>query len=120
MSKFVEYLEEQDLYEFANLDDMDTGIKNIILHAYSQGDGKKLPHGARIKVSNIRGKYSNSDNFVLDIKTGTIVEGQCKLSNKELQQIRNWISLNREELISYWDSEGSMVTRAFLNSIKKV
>lgn len=120
MNKFGKYLKEETLLEFANLDYRDTGIENIILHAYSQGDGKRLSHGPRIKVSNIYGKFAISDNFVLELKTGKIVEGVCKLSKKEFDTIRLWIALNKDEIKAYWDSEGEMVTREFYNSLKKV
>lgn len=107
------------LYEFANLDYRRTGIEDIVIHCYSQGN-TKIQHGARVKVSNVYGKFSNSDNFVIEVKTGSIVEGECKLSQKELKIIKLWISLNRQQLIEYWNSQGQMTTDDFLDSIKKV
>lgn len=121
-SKFESYLSEQteELYEFANLDDENTGIKNVVIHVYSQGDSKKVQHGPRIKVSNVYGKFSKNDYFVIDIKSNVIVEGICKLSSKELTAIKSWITLNKEELIKYWNSEGEMLTRIFLGNLRKI
>lgn len=120
--KFIDMMfpKEDILYEFANLSSRQTGIENVVIHAYSQGDGKKVKHGPRIKVSNVYGKYSKSDMFVLEVKTGDIVEGTCKLSSKELKTIQRWIKLNKEELIEYWNSEGEMLTDDFFDSLKKV
>ena len=118
--KFRQFIEQDILYEFANLDSRRTGIENIVIHCYSQGDGKKLQHGPRIKVSNIYGKFSKTDNFVIEIKTGKVVEGEVKIKNKELQILRLWITMNKKELISYWEAEGEMTTDDFLDSIKKV
>ena len=121
MSKFQKYIETQNtqlLYEFANLSPKQTGLDNIVIHAYSQGDGKKVPHGPRIKVSNVYSKFSNSDNFVIEIKTGEVVEGICRLTSKELKTVRLWIALNKQALVDYWDSEGEMITLDFFNSIK--
>jgi hypothetical protein len=119
-SKFIKIIEEMDLYEFANIDNFETGIPNIVLHAYSQGDDKKVQHGARIKVSNVYGKFAKSYCFVIDIKTLSIVEGKCTLSTKEVNSIVEWIALNKKELTSYWNSKGEIITRVFLNSLKKV
>lgn len=120
IEKVLNILNDDVLYEFANLDDRHTGIKNIVIHVYSQGDGKKVQHGPRIKISNVYGKFVKNDTFVLDVKNGNIVEGKSKLTKKEVDTIRLWIAINKKAIIDYWNSEGEMITFDFYNSIKRI
>jgi hypothetical protein len=117
-AKFIQYLQEP-LYEYANLDFVDTGLKDIVIHVYSQGD-TKVQHGPRIKVSNVYGKFSREDNFVIDITNKNVVEGKCKLSTKEYNKILEWIDLNRIVILKYWNSHGEMLTRELYSNVRKL
>lgn len=116
----LKILSEDILYEYANLDYRHTGLSNIVVHVYSQDDSKKLQHGPRVKVSNVYGKYSVSDNFVIDVKNKTIVEGQCKLTRKELANIIEWIQLNHDTILEYWNSEGEMITIDLYDKLERI
>jgi hypothetical protein len=119
-SKFESYLTEaEDLFEFSNIYDRRTGLTNIVVHVYSQGE-VKIPHGARVKVSNVYNKFRMDDCFVVDIKTRSVIEGEVKISSKELKQVKNWIDKNKKILIEYWNSGAEMDTDSFLDSIIKV
>lgn len=107
------------LYEFANIDQTDTGIRRLIIHVYSQGD-KELSHAPRIKVSNVYGKFRESDSFVINVLTLEVMEGEVKISKKEMKDLLKWITLNRQALIQYWKSGTEMSTREFLDGLKKV
>ena len=77
-----------------------TGLGNILVWI-----SKRYPqHSARVKVSNIRDTYSPDDNFTLDLD-GAHREGDIKVSPAELERIRNWIVLNRETIIKFWDDD---------------
>lgn len=82
---------------------IETGIGNNIFVKIEPVGGR---HGPRIKVSNIRGKFSRSDYFVVTIaKYNPSVEGsgpqvinprkyKVDVTNKELIRIKYWISSN--------------------------
>lgn len=106
------------LYEFANLTQRDTGIQNIVIHCYSQGD-VELNHSPRIKVSNVYGKYSQTDNFSLDFQ-GNVKEGEVKIKPKELKLVKLWKALNKDILLEYWKTGVEMATSDFIDSIQKI
>ena len=110
--------EPEILYEFANLTQRTTGIANIVIHCYSQCD-TEVRHSPRIKVSNIYGKYSKQDNFSIDF-SGTVREGEVKITSKELQILKLWITLNKDNLLEYWKSGTEMGTSDFIDTIKKI
>jgi len=105
--------------EFANISDKTSGIKRIILHAFSQGD-KELNHSPRIKVSNIYGKYRSEDCFVIGVLDLEIKKGTPKITSKELEQVKEWIVVNRKQLIKYWKVGVEMPTDTFLASLKSI
>lgn len=64
----------------------------------------KLPHWARIKVSNVRGKFREGDSFTVSItedpkvKSGT----PANFDAKELQAVFDWVHVNRKVLLEFW------------------
>ena len=87
-------LSEDDLmFEMANLLPCRTGLKYQVWYsAHSHG------HNPRIKVDMPDGKsvYIQIENHE--------VEGDIdKIASKELQRIFDWIDLNKDALLKYWD-----------------
>src|SRR5436309_627812 len=76
-----------------------TGLPEGIFVWVSPGEG--LQHGPRMKISNIRGRFSNTDNFSMSISNHpTVVEGKPKkFSSDELHAIRALILLNKDLLL---------------------
>jgi len=109
----------ESIYEFANLRSNRTGIKKLMIHVYSQAD-KELPHGPRIKVSNVYEKFRKDDCFVINILTLEIEEGNVKITSKELSDLLKWIKLNRKALLKFWKSGEELAIDDFLDSLKKI
>jgi len=104
MEKKIELKAAQRLQQFigamANLNPKHTGIPNVVIWI-----SKKEPtHACRVKVSNIKGKYSPTDNFSIRLHDGSI-EGDAKVSQKDLSNVREWIELNRETILRFWDDD---------------
>ena len=111
--------EEQDdvLHEMANLSQDDHGINNVVIWV---GKANKQ-HGLRIKVSNLKNRWSNDDNFViqlpsLDYDTQKVARW---ITKDIMEKIMNWIKLNQQVLYDF-ETDKIMYTREFLNKISKV
>jgi hypothetical protein len=62
-------------------------------------------HGPRIKVSNIPGKFSPIDNFLVTISTEPQVIGKPKFNESTVNDICDWVLLNKEPLLKFWNDE---------------
>ena len=94
-----------DLYEMANLDGRDTGLKYSVF--VSPRGGAK--HECRVKVSNIRGKNANQDCFVISLKDLEVCEGICKLNSDDLEAVKWWIHLNRFPILDLWKGKIGLI-----------
>ena len=94
------------LLEMANLQPRETGLASII-HVCSKGGAK---HGPRVKVSNIAGTYHHSDNFSITLENEPRIIGKCKLKSEHLDNITDWVKLNREHLNKIWNSGDTMTS----------
>jgi hypothetical protein len=121
LRKYIEMVlkEEQDdvLHEMANLSQDDHGINNVVIWV---GKANKQ-HGLRIKVSNLKNRWSNDDNFViqlpsLDYDTQKVARW---ITKDIMEKIMNWIKLNQQVLYDF-ETDKIMYTREFLNKISKV
>lgn len=99
--KIEELLEKEDvmLFEMANLPIKRTGLSTIIYFGEVGGQ-----HGPRIKASNVKGKFAKFDNFTITVdKEPRLVHPEkAKLSNDEIEDIKDWIKLNYEKLMWLW------------------
>lgn len=95
---------EECLYEMARIQKKDSGLpQQIFVSTKDYGSGN---HWARIKVSNIPGTFSKTDNFVVTIsKTPQVVSGIPKYKESHVQDIFDWILLNYEPLLKYWNKK---------------
>ena len=111
--------EEQDdvLHEMANLGKDDHGINNVVIWV---GKSNKQ-HGVRVKVSNLKNRWSNDDNFVIQLPTLDYDPSKvAKWINKDVMlKILSWIKLNQQVLYDF-ENDKIMYTRDFLNQISKV
>lgn len=112
------FLTEDILWEMANLQRGDTGIKFNIYVSTKSVVGER--HGPRIKVSNIANTFSKEDNFVVSIsKKPVILAGNPKLSSSSLDDVKDWVILNYEILIAYWNEQYDSLG-AFLSDLHKI
>jgi len=108
MIKFKDWfilLENRLVMEMANLQTIETGLVSIVFVS-TRGKAK---HGPRIKVSNIAGRMHPDDNFTVTVDPNPRVIGKCKLKNSQLDDIIDWVILNRTHLEKIW-REGDTMT----------
>lgn len=111
--------EEQDdvLHEMANLGSHNHGIQDVVIWV---GKANKQ-HGLRIKVSNLKNRWSNDDNFVIQLPSLDYDPSQVArwISTDTMEQIMNWIRLNQQVLYDF-ETDKIMYTDQFINQISKV
>ena len=111
--------EEQDdvLHEMANLGSHNHGIADIVIWV-----GKaNTQHGLRIKVSNLKNRWSNDDNFVIQFPNLDYDPSQVArwITSDIMKQIMTWIRLNQQVLYDF-ETDKIMYTDQFINKISKV
>lgn len=111
--------EEQDdvLHEMANLGSHNHGISDIVIWV---GKANKQ-HGLRIKVSNLKNRWSNDDNFVIQLPSLDYDPSQVArwITTDIMNQIMSWIRLNQQVLYDF-ETDKIMYTDQFINQISKV
>jgi hypothetical protein len=114
----VKDLFEEELYEMANLDVLDHGIKDVIIWI-GMIDGQ---HGPRVKISNIKNKFipNKEYSFVLTIpELKRIGVDPAPWIVPYLSDIEDWIRLNMDVICDYENGK-IQSTRDFLNRIKSL
>lgn len=93
--------ESQDLYEMANLYPESTGLP-MTVRVSPRGNAR---HDVRIKVNMTHGdRMDIANTAVVAVRpTPRILAGQ--LSPADAQAVFQWISLNAEALLAYWDGQ---------------
>lgn len=93
------YIQDPPLVEMANLFKKDTGLDYPIWIGTVGGQ-----HRPRVKVSNIKGKWSENSNFVISVsRTPEILTPEsCKIDNKEVNKVLIWIITNFDDLMTLW------------------
>ena len=119
------FLSEEDLIlsspmnEMANLFPDETGLQRIIWFGEVGGQ-----HGPRIKVSNIKGKFSQSDNFVISVDKNpkVLTPKSMKIKTNELEDLFDWVKLNYDDLMKMWKmyETGTGSPNQILMSLKKI
>ena len=111
--------EEQDdvLHEMANLGSHNHGISDIVIWV---GKANKQ-NGLRIKVSNLKNRWSNDDNFVIQLPSLDYDPSQVArwITTDIMNQIMSWIRLNQQVLYDF-ETDKIMYTDKFINQISKV
>lgn len=85
--------------EMANLFPATTGLGYAIWFGEVGGQ-----HGPRIKVSNIRGRFAQNDNFVISVDKNPriLTPRSVKLKPSEVEDIFDWVKLNYQKLMEMW------------------
>lgn len=111
-----EFLNQEDLFELANVDHKVTGLPMLIYVS-----GKNAAHAARVKVARTyRSNFYPGDTFSVLISTKPkIVAGdQGEITNEDVKSVYDWVMLNREILLQYWNH--NMSTNDLIDKLKKV
>jgi hypothetical protein len=107
------------MQEMANLASKTTGLPVVIWMGEIGGQ-----HGPRIKASNLKGKFAAHDNFVLNVDKDpqVMTPKSVKLKADEVQDIKDWIKLNYDELMALWKhfETGEGDTLEYLAKLKKL
>lgn len=111
------FLNEEDLCEMANIRPKDIGMNFTIFVSSKKYVGGS--HGPRIKVSNLRDRFSKDDNFVITISKSPIVGQNCKYKETEKSDLKDWVKLNYDVLMKYWNDEFES-DADFLLALKKL
>ena len=99
------------LYEMANFYQKTTGLEEVIYVSVKQGS-----HGPRLKV--FKDKRPQGDNFSVTIEDNPKTIGKVFVDSKELRKIFEFVNVNQELLINYWNFEIDTVELS--NGLKKV
>ena len=94
------------LLEMANIQPSESGLLPIV-HVMSRGGAK---HSARVKVSNIVGRFAHDDNFTITAESSPRIIGKCKLKQQHLQDVIDWVKLNRDHLLHIWENGDTMTS----------
>lgn len=122
LKKYIDLVESQtrrgQLHEMANIGPRRHGIENVYIFV---GSVENSPQHLRVKVSNVPGNYSSSDNFTIRLPSLDYDPKQVAswITPKIIGKIKSWIVLNSSLLHAY--ELGEMTdTDDFLDGIAKV
>lgn len=121
LRKYIDMVikEEQDdvLHEMANLGSHNHGIQDVVIWV---GKANKQ-HGLRIKVSNLKNRWNNDDNFVIQLPSLDYDPSQVArwITSDIMKQIMDWIRLNQQVLYDF-ETDKIMYTDQFISQLSKV
>jgi hypothetical protein len=104
-------LGDDDLMDFMNLTEEETGIVGTIFVSTAMG-----PHGPRVKYFLKSGKDQKS--FSVAISTEPYVMASSlpdRITNRTAPAVIEWVRLNRSALLKFWN-EGKYWSRAEVNA----
>jgi hypothetical protein len=116
LETIIYFYEDKLLMEMANIQPDESGLGHII-NIVSKGGAKR---GARIKVSNVPGRYAHDDNFVVTLEQEPRIIGNCKLKHDHLDHIKDWVKLNKDHINKVWNDNGSMHNAEIMSGFKKL
>ena len=89
----------------SNLYPEQTGLPYYLWISVGQG----ALHGPRVKVARTPSDLPQNMSSV-SITEPIMVHSGPPTSNKDLNQLKEWIELNRETLLNYWNMQASTLT----------
>lgn len=111
------HIDPDYLFEMANIREKDSGLPMTMFVSSKQYVSGR--HGPRLKVSNLRHKFSADDNFVVILSKEPILGKNAKYKESELNNLVDWIKLNLDVLLKYWNDEYES-DADFLLALKKI
>lgn len=109
-------LADDETYGMANVPPEDTGLPAGVVVFVSPQQGQ---HGPRIKVSNTPGRMVPTDTFSVTIEDHPQVVGQAKFPASTVAKIGEWVVLNKEVLMRYWNTASTNYkTKDMLNDLR--
>jgi hypothetical protein len=112
----------EPLIEMANIPTKYTGLApTVMVSSKYAHDGKESKHAARIKVSNIHGRFAHDDNFSLSIHpTDPKTTGNVKLSKEHQDNVKDWVRMNHTHLMKVWHHGMDMDPQDIIDGFKRI
>lgn len=105
--------EPDDLFEMANLSPSLPGLPMIVWISERGRDR----HDVRVKVSLIRGRRARPDRTAsVSLRSNVGIAAGPELEPGDLAPVREWVELNREAIIAYWN--GDLLTDEVIPRLK--
>jgi hypothetical protein len=102
-----------DLFLMANLSPLFTGLPFVVWIS-ARGHAR---HDIGVKIS--RGSKATPEKLIsLALRPQLRVIGRDKLAADELEQLRQWVTLNWDTLLAYWN--GEMFTEQAIAQLKPI
>jgi hypothetical protein len=105
--------EPDGLFEMANLSPTLTGLPMVVWIS----ERRRARHDARVKVYVVHGRRARPDQTASVRPTVEIV-AEAELDRRDLEPVRQWIELNREAIIAYWN--GDLLTDEVIGQLKPI
>jgi hypothetical protein len=107
--------ETDDLFEMANLSPTLTGLPMVVWIS----ERGRARHDARVKVSLVHGRRIRPDRTAsVSVRPTVEVVAGRELEARDMDLVRQWIELNREAIIAYWN--GDLLTDEVIGRLKPV
>jgi hypothetical protein len=91
-----------DFFEMANLSPALTGLPMIVWIS-ERGHAR---HDARLKVSVVHGRRGRPDRTAsVSVRPTVEIVAGSELDRRDMELVREWVELNREAIIAYWNRE---------------
>jgi hypothetical protein len=122
LRKHIDMVNEEtysdQLMEMARVGSNRHGIENVVIWV---GEAIGLPHGLRVKVSNIPNRMDASNCFVIQMPSLDYDPSQVArwIDKKTMDRILLWIKVNQKLLYDY-ETGKITITDEFLDQIEKV
>ena len=118
LTSLLDDISEDELFEMTRIPEKRSGIKPVLFASYKSLVQSR--HGPRIKESNIPGTFSPVDNFSVSISDEPqVITGHVRISNRDLEDVFDWVKLNRDVLLKFWN-ERYEDSGEFLDDVLKV
>ena len=106
-------IEEELLFEMSNLVPERTGLKHIIWVSTQTGRER---HGPRVKLKIDHKWYS----FSIEEYPKLFGKYQIPIGSKELSKVKQFISINRNILLEFWNAKGLMDPVEMIEKLEKI
>ena len=94
--------ERDDFFKMANLSPTLTGLPMIVWIS----ERGRARHDARVKVSLVHGRGARPDRTAsVSVRPTVEVVAGPPLDGRDLELVRQWVELNREAIIAYWNGD---------------
>jgi hypothetical protein len=93
---------DEDFFDTANLSPTLTGLPMVVWIS----EHGRARHDARVKVSLVHGRRAHPDQTAsVSVRPAVDVIAGRPLDPRDLTLVRQWIELNRDTILAYWNGD---------------